>query len=58
MQELTYIFSCVLFMLTKKLVQYDVISGGGYTIPLNSTAEALASLIANINFIGFWLQSL
>ena len=30
----------------------DGSSGGGYPIPLNSTTEALVSLIVTINFIG------
>ena len=36
----------------------DVISGGGYPIPLNSAIEAFVSLIETINFIGCWLQAL
>ena len=36
----------------------DGISGGVYPIMLNSTTEALVSLSATINFIGFWLQGL
>ena len=33
-------------------------SSGGYLIPSNLTTEALVSLSATINFIGFWLQAL
>ena len=33
-------------------------SAGGYSMPLNSTIEALVSLSATINFIGCWLQAL
>ena len=33
-------------------------SGGGLPLPLNSTTEALVSLIPTIDFIGCWLQGL
>ena len=36
----------------------DIISGGGYPIPSNSTTEALVSLSATIDFIGFGVQCL
>ena len=36
----------------------DGSSGGGYPIPLNSTTEALVSLIVTINFIGCCLQGI
>ena len=34
------------------------ISGGGNTLPSNSTTEALVSINATINFIDCWLQIL
>ena len=39
-------------------VHDDGSSDSGYTIPLNSTTEALFSLNATIDFIGCWLQVL
>ena len=36
----------------------DGISGGGYTLPSNSTTEVLVLLSAIINFIGCWLKAL
>ena len=33
-------------------------SCGGYPLPLNSITEALVSLSATTDFIGFWLQGL
>ena len=36
----------------------DGSSGGGYMLPLNSTAEALVSLSATIDFVGYRLQGL
>ena len=61
MQELTDIISCVILTHTQKnnpSEHDDESSGGGYSIPFNSTTEALCSLSASINFIGCWLQVL
>ena len=60
MQELTDIISYVLLTIMKEnpLVHDDGSSGSGYTIPLNSTTEALFLLSATIDFIGCCLQGL
>ena len=60
MQELIDIISCVLLMHTKQNSSEhdDVVSGGGYPIPSNSTTEELVSLSATIDFIGCCLQAL
>ena len=60
MQELTDIISCVILMHMKNntLEHDDGSSGGGYTMPLNSTTSASISLSITIDFIGCWLQAL
>ena len=59
-QELTDIISCVILMHMKNNPSEhdDGSSGGGYSIPLNSTTEALVSLSVTIDLVGCWVQGL